>query len=310
MISISRQSAAVLALVLFPLTTPLSADESALPPSSQADWPQEVEVMVGEIRTRLDGPKLWTLSGIDFRETMIATEDSAYGTVLTIRDVGHLGTAHFLDVPGKPGEVEKEIVTELRMVMDDRPVERFAPRMKLEGKNFRFERKSKIRSLDLETTITIRDGVLTETAHFRVRGPLDLRVAYPWMYAWTPEATDYVFGDDQGIPGKGEFRREGSTTTQVVKDATWLAVFDAEAGQGAVCRFAKAPKEAEASFLLVDAPGVYRKLAGYTLEDRRLDDGFEGEYQAIVGFFVANSEDWPERAKRRAAELKNNAPNQ
>ena len=82
------------------------AEEPPAQASDQAKWPQQVVVTVGDLRTRIDGPKLWTLSGLDFQRTMMATEKSAYGTVLTIRNVGHLGTAHFLDVPGKPGQVD------------------------------------------------------------------------------------------------------------------------------------------------------------------------------------------------------------
>ena len=51
-------------------------------------WPKEVLVTVGDIRTRIEGPKLWTMSGIDFQNTVMATENSAYVTVLTIRGVG------------------------------------------------------------------------------------------------------------------------------------------------------------------------------------------------------------------------------
>ena len=130
----------------------------------QTNWPKEVVVTVGDIRTRIDGPKLWTMSGIDYQNTVMATADSAYGTVITIRGVGHLGTAHFIDVPGKPGEVEKEDVTSLKFLVDGKPVTEFTPQMNLTGTSFRMDRTSKIRDLDLESSVSIRDGVLIETA--------------------------------------------------------------------------------------------------------------------------------------------------
>ena len=142
-----------------------------------ANWPQRVVVTVGDVCTRIDGPKMWTLSGIVYQDVVMATEDSAYGTVLTIRNVGHLGTAHFLDVPGKPGEVEKEDVTHLQLFVDDKPVNELTPTMNLTGHSFRMERRSRIRTLDLESTVSIRDGILTETAHFRATGPIDLQNA-------------------------------------------------------------------------------------------------------------------------------------
>ena len=269
-----------------------------------ANWPQRVVVTVGEVRTRIDGAKLWTLSGIDYQNEVMATEDSAYGTVLTIRNVGHLGTAHFLDVPGKPGEVEKEDVTHLQLFIDDKPVFDLSPTMNLTGDSFRIERRSKIRTLDLESTISIRDGVLTETAHFRVTGPIDLQNAYPWMYAWTAQATDYVFGDNEAIQKRGIFLKEGKAQTEVVKNAKWMAVFNRTTGKGSVCCFLMHPPNSEGSFLLIDAPGSYRKVAAYTLVDKILPDGFGGTYQSAVGFFTANSSDWEEQAQVRAAAVR------
>ncbi len=272
-----------------------------------ASWPEKVVVSVGDLRTRIDGPKMWTLSGIDYQNEVMATEDSAYGTVLTIRNVGHLGTAHFLDVPGKPGQVEREEVTHLQFFVDDKPVRELSPKMTLAGDSFRMERKSKIRALDLDSTVSLRDGVLIETARFRVTGPIDLQNAYPWMYAWTPLATDYVFGDEQGIQKRGVFLKEGPTAAQVVKRATWMAVFNSASGKGSVCCFLKHPPTTEGSFLLVDGPGSYRKVAAYTLVDTIVTTGFEGTYQSAVGFFTATEPNWHERAERRATELRSSA---
>jgi hypothetical protein len=273
------------------------------PETDRAHWPQTVVVTVGDARTRIEGAKLWTLSGIDYQDAIVATEDSAYGTVLTIRDVGHLGTAHFLDVPGKPGEIETENVHHLRFFVDDKPVDEWSPRMDLRGDSFRMERRSTIRNLDLETIVLLRDGVLTETARFQATGPIDLEVAYPWMYAWTEKATEFVFGDENGIQQRGEFLKEGEVVSRVVRNANWMAVFDPSENTGSVCCFMKHPPNAEPMFLLVDAPGAYRKVAAYALVDQVVPDGYDGTYQSVVGFFTAGKSDWEEQARRRAMEL-------
>ena len=272
--------------------------------SEPENWPDKVVVSVGELRTRIDGPKMWTLSGIDFQDTGMATEDSAYGTVLTIRNVGPLGTAHFLDVPGRPGQVEKEQVTNLELFVDEMPVHDFKPAMNLRGDSFRMVRKSKIRTIDLETSITIRDGVLIETASFEATGPIDLKVSYPWMYAFTAKATVYVFGDDDGIRKRGTFQSDGKVVSQVVQNMNWVAVFDPTSGKGSVCCFLRYPPAAEASFLLIDAPGVYRKVAAYSLVDKVVLEGFTGTYQSAVGFFNAEPQDWEEHALKRAQEIR------
>jgi hypothetical protein len=280
------------------------AEGPATLPAHQANWPRKVTVTVGEIRTRIDGPKLWTLSGIDFQKTLMATEDSAYGTVLTIRGVGHLGTAHFLDVPGKPGAVEKENVTSLKLFVDDEPIQSFQPTMELNGKSFRMERTSKIRAMDLVSTARIGDGVLTESVRFHAHEPIDLQGSYPFMYAWKQQTTHYVFGDEEGIRQRGAFRKEGKTEWHVIKDATWMAEFDAAIGKGCVCRYRQHPSSEKAWFLLVDAPGIYHKVTAYTLIDRVVPKGFEATYESAVGFFTAMEKDWEEVAVARAGELK------
>ena len=295
----------ILSLLLLEILGETSrAEEPARQTSESQKWPQEVVVTVGDIRTRIDGPKMWTLSGIEFQDTVMATEDSAYGSVLTIRNVGLLGTAHFLDVPGKPGQVEKELVTSLQLFVDDKPVRDFTPKMNLSGKSFRMARKSKIRTMDLETSVSLHEGMLIETVSFHATAPIDLRVAYPWMYALAPEATVSVFGDNDDIRQRGTFLSEGKGISQVIQKANWMAVFNPSRGKGCVCCFLKHPPTDEASLLLIDAPGIYRKVAAYSLVDKIVPEGFDGTYQSAVGFFNATERNWEEHARRRAAEIR------
>ncbi len=271
---------------------------------AQANWPKEIVVTVGDIRTRIDGPKMWTLSGIDFQNTVMATEDSAYGTVLTIRGVGHLGTAHFLDVPGQQGEVEKEIVTSLKLFLDEKPVTDFSPEMTLSGTSFRMERTSKIRGVDLQSSFSIRDGILVETARLQAVEEMDLQTAFPLMYAWTPEATDYLFGNDSGILKRGSFLKEGPTAAGLVKDSRWVAVFNPTSGKGSVAYLLKSPPDAQSAFFLVDAPGSYRKTALHSFGETIMPKGFDGTYQMAVGFFSATEKDWEHQAMKQLEELK------
>lgn len=280
------------------------AEQPGLPLFDRSTWPQSVSVSVGDVRSRIDGPKMWTLSGITYQGTELATEDSAYGTVLTIRGVGPFGTAHFLDVPGKPGEVEKENVTSLELFLDEKAVLPLRPRMELSGRSFRMERRSKLRTVDLESTVRLRDGVLSETAKLRANGPMDLKVAYPFMYALAHRTTHYVFGDESGVKRRGVFRKEGKTEWTVIQDATWVAEFDAASGKGAVVRYLRHPPKEDAWFLLVDAPGIYHKVAAYTMVDKVVAAGFEATYQSAVGFFTATEKDWVDIAMRKARELK------
>ena len=288
------------ALSLLPIIA--GAAEDRLP--HQKDWPQEAVVTVGDVRTRIDGPKLWTMSGLDFQDQVVATEESAYGTVVTIRGAGHLGTAHFLAIPDQPGKIEKENVTSLQFFLDDKPVTKFSPNMDLNGKSFRMERTSKIRDLDLKSTVSLRDGVLIETERWHANKAIDLQVSYPLMYAWTPDATHYAFGDDNGLQRDGVFRKEGkSDDGGREKDSRWMAVFNAANGKGSVLYLLRKPDDVETILQWTDAPGVYRKLRVMTFVEKVVPEGFTGTYQSAVGFFTATEADWKEQALKRVNEV-------
>jgi hypothetical protein len=273
-------------------------------PAHQALWPEEVVVDVGDIRTRIDGPKLWTMSGLEYRGQEMATQESAYGTVVTIRGAGHLGTAHFLEVPGKPGEIEKEDVRTLEFFVDGRRVSEFSPHMELAGKSFRMERTSGIRDLDLHSTIVLQDGVVVETERWHARKDIDLRVSYALMYAWTPGATHYAFGDARGLQRHGVFRKEGKSDDGGREPASrWGAVYNADTGRGSVIYILQQPPEVETILQWTDAPGIYRKFRLMTFVEKIVPEGFQGTYQSAVGFFEATAADWKEKAAGRAAEL-------
>lgn len=287
---------------LFLLPILAEAADDRLP--HQKDWPQEAVVTVGDVRTRIDGPKLWTMSGLEFQDQVVATEESAYGTVITIRGAGHLGTAHFLLVPDKPGEVEKEKVLSLQFFLDDKPVTSFSPNMDLKGKSFRMERESTIRDLGLKSTVSLSDDILIETERWHATKPIDLKVSYPLMYAWTPEATHYAFGDDSGLQKDGVFRKEGkSDDGGLEKNSRWMAAFNASNGKGSVIYLLQSPKDVETSLQWTDAPGIYRKLRVMTFVEKIVPEGFTGTYQSAVGFFTATEADWKQQAARRAAEV-------
>jgi hypothetical protein len=116
----------------------------------------------------------------------------------------------------------------------------------------------------------------------------------------------YAFGNDAGIQKRGVFKKNGDTDVKTEKAARWMALFDPVSGKGSVCYLVQHPPDAGADgwFLLIDAPGTYRKLALYTFVDQVIPKGFHGTYQTAVGFFSATEADWEKQALKRAGELK------
>lgn len=281
------------------------ADEPQSPEVTESvaannQWPELVDCEIGNVAFQIDGPKLWTLSGLEYRTQSIATRDSAYGTVLNIDGAGLLGSAHFLDVPGRPGEVEKELVTQLRFYVNGVRVNHEHPKMFVTGNSFRMRRISKIRAVRLESEVLVQKDVLIETVHMQSSEDTRLKLAYPLMYAWSPKMKDYVFGDDSGILKRGQFL--GSTAKPgegLERTARWMAVYDSINHCGAVCQLLHSPASEDVWFQYTDAPGVYRKLRLMSFSEKSMPAGFDGTFQAAVSFFIGEPTVWETTAVGR-----------
>lgn len=293
----------LLALGMNPVAA-LWADDTPVHASAKIARPEKLTATIGDVLIRIDGPKLWTLSGIDFQSSQIAVQDSAYGSVMNIKGVGILGSAHFLDVPGKPGEVEKEQVSLVQFFLDERPVTEITPTMNLTGKSFRMNRESKIRTVQLTSSVTLRDGVLMETARMQATEAVDLRVSYPLMYAWSPAMSQYLFGDDKGVQKRGVFLSEPAKPTEgLEKSSRWMAVYNVKDQKGAVLYVMQQPSKHDAWLQFTDAPGVYRKLRLMIFSEKTMPAGFDGTFQSAVGFFTATDNDWETVARQRMQQL-------
>ena len=298
-------------LIVVQLSTLIGfADET--PPLAGADLRLElVNCEIGNVSFQIDGSKLWTLSGLNYQTHTIATTDSAYGTVLNIDGVGLLGTAHFLDVPGRPGKVEKENVAELQFFIDGRQVRPDHPQANLKGQSFRLKRSSVIRTVRLASEITVENDVLFETVRMQASEDTRLKLSYPLMYAWSPKMTDYLFGDDSGIVKRGSFLAEGAKPGEgLERNARGMAVYDAANGCGAVCLLSQHPASEDVWFQYTDAPGVYRKLRLMSFSEKTMPAGFDGTYQAVIGFFSAEPATWEVTALDRLSEVQGSSRSQ
>ena len=273
--------------------------------------PDLVKCEIGNVSFQIDGPKLWTLSGLNYKTHSIATTDSAYGTVLNIDGVGLLGTAHFLDVPGQPGKIEKENVTELQFFVDGRQVQPDLPTANLNGQSFRLKRSSMIRTVRLESDVSVENDVLIETVRLQASEETRLKLSYPLMYAWSPKMTDYLFGNDTGILKRGSFLPEGAKPGEgLERTARWMAVYDSANGCGAVCLLRHHPASEDVWFQYTDAPGVYRKLRLMSFSEKTMPAGFDGTYQSAIGFFSSEPASWEETALDRLSKMRGSSRQQ
>ena len=267
--------------------------------------PDLIDCEIDETAFQIDGSKLWTLSGLEFQSHSIATRDSAYGTVLNIDGVGLLGTAHFLDIPGQPGKIEKENVAGVQILVDEAPVTFDAPNAHLVGASFRMKRTSLIRAVRLESEVSVRNNILIETVRMQTQAEVPLKLSYPLMYAWSPKMTDYLFGDDSEVLKRGTFQATGEKTVEgLERTARWMAVYDSANACGAICLLSQQPPAEDVWFQYTDAPGVYRKLRLMSFSEKVMPAGFDGTYQAAIAFFTADKTSWEDTALRHVQELK------
>jgi hypothetical protein len=298
-----------LCCLLLPLHSMKSSAAESQPTKGDESRPELVSCEIGSVSFRIDGPKLWTLSGFEYKTHPIATADSAYGTVLNIDGVGLLGSAHFLDVPGQPGKVEKENVTELQFLVDGNPLKAELSQKKIVGQSFRMKRISSIRTVLLESEVLVQNETLIESVRLRAGEETRLKLAYPLMYAWSPHMTDYVFGDDHGVVKRGQFLAPAEKVGEgLERTARWMAVYDAEAETGAVCLLRRWPESEEVWFQYTDAPGVYRKLRLMSFSEKSMPARFDGVYESAIGFFASEKSTWEDTAVARLRELRELPP--
>jgi hypothetical protein len=275
-------------------------------PSSDAEIrPESLLVVSGDVQVRIDGPKLWTLSRVEYDGIRLGVEESAYGTAINFRGAGFLGSAHRLDVPGRPGEIEEEQVTALKFLVDGRSWQPPSLNERVDCSVFEMQRESTIRNVSLKSELQVQQNTIRETVDLHAGQQTEVKVLYPLMYAWNSSADLWMMGDDKRETRNGRFRKEAADTSDVIyeKSARWAAVYDSVRQVGAVTSFTLHGGNSEHALQIIDAPGVYRKLYLVSLSESAVPKGFSARYTATTGFFRAEAAQWSMQAIKLSDEL-------
>lgn len=278
-------------------------------PAAQPALPNTLTAVLGDLRVKINGPDLlWSCNGIDYKGTEMAVDGSVFITVATIKGVGHFGSAHFLDVPGKPGEVEKEPIQSLRFILDGKPVENFQTATEVRGKVFRVERKSKIRDMDVDSAFEWRDNKAIQYVRVSVNNDVPLNQIYSLSFPWSSSMREFVVGMSDGSQKSGRFVADDQKPGEgLEKSGQWMAVFDPDSRKGGVVYLARKPSDADTWFQYTDAPKIYRKVRMMSFVDKTIPAGFDGEWALLIGFFESESGDWKRDAQKCLTDLKNTA---
>ncbi len=292
-----KRALAVLLLPVLWIGAGFPAPAQAAVPNMGPDR-ERISVACGDVSLLLRRRSQWTPGRLDFRGKPMTTERSAYGTVFSFPGVGFIGTAHL--------ENEPEKLTALKFVLDGNALD--SPGESLTGKEFRFERESRVRSFRMKCVVELKGNRLFETTTVTADETAPLNLVYHFMHAWTPSVSAFLAGGDEsgGKAQSGALTDHKTVARKFYINARvdWVAVYEPGSGQFAVSRLLEAPKEAGNISKIWNVPGTYRKFYLTCFQNQTVPAGFSGTWRMVTGFGGASADSWEAAAKAMAAELR------
>lgn len=284
------------ACLAFSLSAPAFAAEPFVP--NLGPDQERITVRCGEVTLLFRQASQWTPGRIDFRDSPMTTERSAYGTVFSFPEVGFIGTGHL--------ENEPEPLESVTFLVDGEKVE--TPGSELDANQvFRFERESRVRDFHLSGVIELKDDRLYETAIVTNVNAVPLKLVYHFMHAWRPTVTAYLAGKDdapdQTFQGALRDDEEVARKFYLNDSVDWIAVYEPESQQFAVSRILETPEEGTHVSMIWNVPGTYRKYYLKCFNNDTVPAHFHGTWRMVTGFGSSEPESWEANARALAAEL-------
>jgi hypothetical protein len=272
-----------------------AAPAQAQTTSPAAGWPREIVAEVGQLGVRFESRSFWTLYRIDYQGTRICLDrfGSHYGSVANFPNVGFIGSGHT--------ENENEQVLALKLMVDGQSVSR--PPASLRGNSIRLEKRSRIRTLVLDTIIEARDNRILEDVRLRAEQPTPVKLIYHFMHPWTFTATEYLAELPDGTRMEGAFC--GDHKFRVDRPTRWSAIYDGPSAKGAITCVLAAPEGDDWRTRYWDISDRYRKHYFVTFQNKTVPAKREFHYQVLTMPFAAPAAAW----KVTAARLATSAPN-
>ncbi|NOY80832.1 MAG: hypothetical protein GXP31_07480 [Kiritimatiellaeota bacterium] len=257
-----------------------------------ADWPASILVDCGDIQTRFEARSFWTLYRLDYKGTRLCKDQfgSHYGSVASFPGTGFVGSGH-----SEHGETES--VDELTLRVDGRPLD--PPPARVSGSRIELHKRSHLRVLDLDTTVTILPDRIVEQVGVKAEKPQKLNLFYHFMHPWVTDMDRFIAVKADGSELEGAF--VGDKQMKVGVPVRWSAVYSGELEMGAVTVVLDAPRDTKWLVWYWDVPGRYRKHYFVTFRNETVPTGRTFSYRIATIPFAAAPETWKETAKRVAA---------
>lgn len=264
--------------------------EKFVPPHD--GWPNEIVAQIGDLGVRLESRSFWTLYRIDYRGTRLGLDrwGSHYGSVAAFPGVGFIGSGHT--------ENEDEELLAVKLEIDGQPVDK--PAATIRCSQLRLEKKSKIRSLRLDSEILVGDGRILEQVRLRADRPTPVSLIYHFMHPWTQTATEYLAELPDGTRVEGVF--DGAGPQRIDKPTRWSAIYDGPTATGSVTVVLETPPDDDWRTRYWDVDR-YRKHYLATFLAKTIPPDKEFRYRIATVPFASPPANWKQEAAGIAARI-------
>ena len=278
-------------------TTVASAADKVEKPVGE---PKSVLVECGDVTVRFDARKFWTMNRVDYKGDRLCRDakGSHYGTVISIKGIGYVGTGH--------RENEDERMLQLEFWKDGEKLPQLEGPQAFKAGVFRVVRHSFIKDFETFNDIIVRDNVIDEKVRILCHKPTKIGWIYNYMHPWTVDFKEYLAPPDAGQQAErtGVFGLVAERNHwTVLHGASWVALYNPVHKKGIVSMLLQKPEKETSSLELRDVKKVYRKFYLRCLRGRTVPAGFDGSWRMVTGFFEAEQEKWHSHARNRADEL-------
>lgn len=260
-------------------------------PGPFPDWPASILADVGRLQVRFERRSFWSLYRIDHEGVRLGKDSfgSHYGTVANFAGLGFVGTGH------TENEDEQVIDLELRVDGQRQPV----PAESYACGRIELRKRSRLRTLDVVSSILVADGRIVEEARLSAREETRCSLIYHFMHPWVHDMSDFLAELPDGNRVEGAF--VGDKAQKVSRPTRWSAVYSRTLGRGAVTVVWDVPDDLPWQTRYWDVPEVYRKHYFTTFVNAEVPTGREFRYRVVTIPFAADAESWQQTAAAVAA---------
>ncbi len=256
-----------------------------------ADWPASILVDCGDIQTRFEARSHWTLYRLDYRGVRLCKNQfgSHYGSVASFPGTGFIGSGH-----SENGEAES--VDDLTLTVDGHASN--PPPARVSGNRIVLHKRSHLRALNLDTTVTVLPDRIIEQVRVKTSKPQKLNLLYHFMHPWVTDMDRFLALKSDG--GELEGRFVDDKQMKVGVPVRWSAVYSSKLGMGAVTVVLDAPRDTKWLVWYWDMPGRYRKHYLVTFRGETVPADRAFSYKIVTLPFTAAPETWEKTVRRTA----------